>query len=70
MSHVVLVKNKGFDLSVWGEHVLDLLVTPAEWNVLHIDVVDEFSNLSSVLWLELDGLDGIGFAAGHEALAS
>jgi len=69
LSHFVLVEDEGFDFSEWGEHILDLLVSPLKWDVLNIDVVDELSDLSSVLWLELDGLDGVSIAGGLEGLA-
>lgn len=63
---VILVEDERFDGSIWLEHLLDLIVRPIEWNVLDIDIVDELSHISSVLWLELASLDLIGVSGGLE----
>jgi len=52
---LILIKYKRFNVSVLGEELSDLNVGHAERDVLHIDVVDELSHLTSVLGLELDG---------------
>jgi len=55
LSDLVLAEDEGFDVSVLGEQLLDISVGHGGWDVLDIDVVDESSHVSSVLWLELDG---------------
>lgn len=45
------------------EHFFDIIVSFSDWNIFNVDIVDHFSEMSSVLWLELDGLnsvDGLG----------
>jgi len=51
-----------------GEHLFDLLLGVFKRNILNIDVVDELSDLSLVLWLELASLDGLRFTEGRKGL--
>ena len=55
LSDLVLAEDEGFDVSVLGEQLGDIGIGHRGWDVLDIDVVDESSHVSSVLWLELDG---------------
>jgi len=47
-------QHKRLDVSVLREQLSDLNIGHINWNVFHIDVVDQSSHLASVLWLELD----------------
>jgi len=50
----VLGKDERLDKTVLREKFSNLNIGHINWNVFHIDVVDESSHLASVLWLELD----------------
>lgn len=52
---IVAHENAGFDGTIGLEELLDLGVLEVEWDVLDIDVVDQLSEGSSILGLELDG---------------
>lgn len=54
LSNVVLLKNERFDISVFSKESLNICVTHCKRNVLDIDVVDESSEGSSILWLEFN----------------
>jgi len=51
----VLHKLEGLDVSEGGKQVLDLLLRHFQWDVLDVHIVDELSQVSSVLWLEQNG---------------
>lgn len=59
LAYLVLLHDEGFDVTEWLEHLSDLFLGLVRRNVLHIDVVDESSERSAILWLELHGLDTI-----------
>lgn len=59
LAYLVLLHDEGFDVSEWLEHLGDLFLGLVSRNVLHIDVVDESSERSAILWLELHGQDTI-----------
>lgn len=56
---VVLGHREGADISKRLEQIHDILIRLFDWDVFHIDVVDDLSEMSSVSWLELDGLDSL-----------
>lgn len=59
LAYWVLLHDKGFDMSEWLEHLSDLFLGLIRRNVLHIDVVDEPSERSAILWLEFHRQDTI-----------
>jgi len=59
LAYWVLLHDEGFDVSEWLEHLSDFLLGFLRRNVLHIDVVDEPSERSAILWLEFHGQDTI-----------
>ena len=63
LSDIIFAEDKGFDVSVLGEQLLDILIGHGSGDVLDVDVVDESSHVSSVLWLELDG-NALGVGTG------
>jgi len=56
---VVLGHREGADISKRLEQIHDIFIRLFDWDVFHIDVVDDLSEMSSVSWLELDGLDSL-----------
>ena len=63
LADLVLAEDEGLDVSVLGEQLPDVSIGHGGWDVLHVDVVDESSHVSSVLWLELDG-DALAVVSG------
>jgi hypothetical protein len=59
LSDLVLEEDERLNVSVSGEHSLDLGITLLEWDVLDVHIVVELSERSSVLWLEFDGNHGL-----------
>jgi hypothetical protein len=59
LSYLILEEDERFNVSVFGEHFLDLSITLIERDVLDVHIVVELSERSSVLWLELDGNHGL-----------
>lgn len=57
LSNIVLEEDKRLDVTESGEHGLDLGIGLLKRNVLDVDIVVQLSELSSVLWLELNGDD-------------
>lgn len=55
LTDVVLHKDQRLDVSESFKHFSHLLVSEVERDVLHINVVDEPSELPSISWLELEG---------------
>ena len=55
LADIVLAEAEGLDVSVLREQLSDVVISHGGWDVFDIDVVDELSHVSSVLWLELDG---------------
>ena len=55
LSDLVLHQVERLDFSEGLEHVLDLVLWVVHRNVLDVDVVDQLSDVSSVLWLEFHG---------------
>jgi hypothetical protein len=49
------LNNQGFDVSICSKHVRDLHVGIFKRDVLHINIVYESSQGSSVFWLKFDG---------------
>ena len=56
---VVLGHRERTDISERLEQIHDVIIRLFDWDVFHIDVVDDLSEMSSVSWLELDGLDTV-----------
>ena len=56
---VVLGHRERTDISENLEEISNFFLRLFDWDVFHVDVVDHFSEMSSVSWLELDGLDSI-----------
>jgi len=57
LNFVVLGHRERTDISERLEQIHDFFIRLFDWDVFHIDVVDDLSEMSSVSWLELDGLD-------------
>lgn len=55
LTDVVLHEDQRFDMSESFKHFSHLLISEVERDVLHVNVVNEPSELSSISWLELEG---------------
>jgi uncharacterized protein YuzB (UPF0349 family) len=56
---VMLGHRERTDISERLEQIHDFFIRLFDWDVFHIDVVDDLSEMSSVSWLELDRLDSL-----------
>lgn len=56
---VVLGNRQGTDITERLEQISDIFLRLFDWDVFYVDIVDDLSEMSSVSWLELDGLDTI-----------
>jgi hypothetical protein len=65
---VVLGHREVADISERLEQISDFFISFFDWDVFHVNVVNDFSEMSSVSGLELDGLDalnGLGLECLH-----
>lgn len=69
LTKVVLLHNERLDASERSEVSAEISLSPCWWDVLDIDVVDQFSERSSVLWLKLHDLNTYFFWS-FESVAS
>lgn len=53
LSNLVLLHHKRFDVSKWFEKFNNVLLLLVKGDVFDIDVVDQTSEVATVLWLEL-----------------
>lgn len=65
---VVLGHREGTDVAENFEEIFNFFLGFFDWDVFHVDVVDHLTEMSSVSWLELDGLDSID-GVGIESLS-
>lgn len=70
LTKVVLLYNERLDASERFEVFAEIFLSPCWWDVLDIDVVDQFSERSSVLWLELHDMNTIFFWSFESVVSS
>lgn len=68
LNFVSLTKFKRTDVSKRLEHLFDFLISFFDGDVLHIDVVNDLSEISLVFWLVLEGFNFANFASLHSIL--
>ena len=68
LDFVVLGYREGTDVAENFEEIFNFFLGLFNWDVFHVDVVDHLTEMSSVSWLELDGLDSID-GVGIESLS-
>lgn len=64
LTDVILLEDERFDVTEGFEESSNFRVSHLEWDVLDVDVVLQFLERSSVLWLKLQGVD-LWIVLGH-----
>jgi len=52
LANLIFEEFGWYDVSKWSEQSLDFFFAHSRWNILDINIVDKFSCITSILWLE------------------